>query len=60
MKMTETTVLAEQLLASHGDKAEAEVAQRAAAADAAGKADEAEQWRKVRGALSALRGPHSS
>ena len=60
MKMTDTTALAEQLLASHGDKAEGEVAQRAAAADAAGNADEAEQWRKVRTALNALRGPHAS
>ena len=60
MKVTEMTALAEQLLASHGDKAEAEVAQRATAADAAGNADEAEQWRQVRTALSALRGPHAS
>ena len=60
MKTTDTTVIAEQLLASHGDKAEAEVAQRAAAADAAGKTGEAEQWRQVRAALTALRGPHAS
>ncbi len=60
MKMTEITALAEQLLAAHGDKSEAETAQRAAAADQAGNKEEAEQWRKVRVALNSLRGPHSS
>ena len=60
MKITDVTAMAEQLLAAHGDKAEAEVAQRATAADEAGNSDEAEQWRKVRTALNALRGPHAS
>ncbi len=60
MKITDVSVLAEQLLAAHGDKAEAEAAQHASAADQAGNADEAEQWRKVRAAVSSLRGPHAS
>ncbi|MEM7428530.1 MAG: hypothetical protein AAF441_20760 [Pseudomonadota bacterium] len=60
MKITEVTVLAEQLLAAHGDNAEAEAAQRATIADRAGNTGEAEQWRQVRTAVHALRGPHAS
>lgn len=40
----------------HGDKAEAEAAQKMAAAEEAGKTDEVEQWRAVREAVRALRG----
>ena len=46
---------ARALYAAHGDKAEAEAAQKMAAAEAAGKADEVEQWRAVRAAVRALR-----
>jgi hypothetical protein len=51
---------AKQLLAAHGDKAEAEVAQRAAAFDAKGEHAQAESWRKVRRAIKELRASHVS
>jgi len=47
---------ARALYESHGDKAEAEAAQKMAAAEAAGNTDEVEQWRAVREAVRALRG----
>lgn len=49
---------ARALYEAHGDKAEAEAAQRAQAADAAGDADKAESWNKVRAAIRQLRGPN--
>jgi len=47
---------ARALFEAHGDKAEAEAAAKMAAAEAAGKPDEVEQWRAVREAVRALRG----
>ncbi len=51
---------ARALLEAHGDKAEAEVAQKAAAMKQAGQQDEAEQWEKVRRAIHELRSGHVS
>ena len=51
---------ARALLAAHGDKAETEAAQKASALKAAGKADEAAQWEKVRKAIHELRSGHVS
>ena len=59
----DTLKIAEQaraLLNAHGDKAEAEVAQKAATLKAAGKTDEAAQWDKVRKAIHELRSGHVS
>ncbi|MCB1348135.1 MAG: hypothetical protein R3D59_09730 [Paracoccaceae bacterium] len=47
---------ARALYEAHGDKAEAEAAQKMAAAEAAGNTEEMEQWRSVREAVRALRG----
>lgn len=47
---------ARALYEAHGDKAEAEAAQKMAAAEAAGKSDEVAQWRAIREAVRALRG----
>ncbi len=47
---------ARALYDAHGDKAEAEAAQKMAAAEEAGKEDEVAQWRAVREAVRALRG----
>lgn len=47
---------ARSLYDAHGDKAEAEAAQKAAAARTAGKADDAATWEKIRGHIKELRG----
>ena len=47
---------ARALYEAHGDKAEAEAAQKMAAAEEAGQAEEVAQWRAVREAVRALRG----
>lgn len=47
---------ARALFEAHGDKAEAEAAQKMAAAEAAGNAEEVDQWRAIREAVRALRG----
>ena len=51
---------ARQLLDAHGDKAEAEAAQKAAILEAEGKAQEAESWRRVRAAIHQLRAPRAT
>jgi hypothetical protein len=51
---------ARSLYAAHGDKAEAEAAQKMNAAEAAGNAKEAEDWRGIREAVRALRGSNES
>lgn len=59
----DTLKIAEQaraLLDAHGDKAEAEAAQKASTLKAAGKTDEAAQWDKVRKAIHELRSGHVS
>ena len=60
MEAVKIAEYAQQLLAAHGGKAEAEAAHKASAAKSAGKVDEAELWNKVREAISEQRGPHSS
>jgi hypothetical protein len=47
---------ARSLYDAHGDKAEAEAAQKAAAARDAGDADESEKWDKIRSHIKELRG----
>ena len=51
---------ARALYDTHGDKAEAEAAQKMRAAEEAGNAEELEQWRAVREAIRALRGANES
>lgn len=47
---------ARALYDAHGDKAEAEAAQKMRAAEEAGNVGEMEQWRAVREAVRSLRG----
>ncbi len=59
----QTEKIAEQARAlydAHGDKAEAEAAQKASQAEAAGNREEAEQWRAIRAAIREIRGAHES
>lgn len=49
---------ARALYSTHGDRAEAEVAQKMRDCESAGKADEAEDWKAVRQAIRQLRGPN--
>ncbi|MDH3740314.1 MAG: hypothetical protein OER56_01840 [Hyphomicrobiales bacterium] len=60
MDVIKITEHARALLDAHGDKAEAEAAQKAAAAEQAGQHGEAEQWNMVRKAIHELRSGHVS
>lgn len=60
MKAVEVEEYARKLREAHGDKAIAEVAQKAREAEEAGRTDEAENWRKVEKALMLQRGPSES
>ncbi|WP_127560335.1 hypothetical protein [Nioella ostreopsis] len=51
---------AHALYNAHGDKAEAEAAQKALAEENAGNAEEAQKWRSIRGHIKELRGPKST
>ena len=57
MLQSEITQYAHALYVAHGDKAEAEAAQKA---KIAGTPDEAEDWRKIRFKIKELRGPRST
>lgn len=60
MDVIKITEHARALLDAHGEKAEAEAAQKAAALQQAGQHDEAEQWNMVRKAIHQLRSSHVS
>ena len=51
---------ARQLVEAHGPAAEAEAAKKASDMEKAGKADEAEQWRRIRIAIAEMKPPHES
>ncbi|WP_323783858.1 hypothetical protein [Leisingera sp.] len=51
---------ARALYAAHGDKAEAEAAQKMRSCQEAGKDSEAADWKAVRQAVRALRGPNQA
>ena len=51
---------AQQLFAAHGDKAEAEAAQKTTTFEANGDNEQAEIWRKIRGAIREMRPSHQS
>ncbi|MFV1877009.1 MULTISPECIES: hypothetical protein [unclassified Nioella] len=51
---------AHALYNAHGDKAEAEAAQKALAEENAGNVEEAQKWRSIRGHIKELRGPKST
>lgn len=58
MDTSKVAEYARALLEAHGDKAEAEAAQKIRESEEAGKSDEAEDWRAIRSAISEMRGPH--
>ena len=60
MNETEITEFAKSLLDAHGEAAEAEAAKKAREAEEKGDAQLAEDWQRVRAAISSMRGPHSS
>ena len=51
---------AHALFRAHGNKAEAEAAQRERAAQEAGKSTEAQTWRKVRASIRQMRGANQT
>ncbi len=60
MNDTEIIEYAKSLLDAHGDAAEAEAAQKAREAEEKGDAQAAEDWQRVRAAISSMRGSHTS
>ena len=60
MNATKINEYARQLLDAHGDKAEAEAAQKATGFEEAGDTVQAEHWKKIRAAIAEMRGPHLS
>ncbi|MGD9069685.1 MAG: hypothetical protein PVJ46_10480 [Methyloceanibacter sp.] len=60
MNMNEIHDYARRFLGTHGAKAEAEAAQRAADFEKQGDKSQAEDWRRIQAAISSMRGPHSS
>lgn len=60
MHMSEVHDYARQLLSLHGDKARLIAAQRCVESERRGDRREAEDWRRIRDALTEMRGPHES
>ncbi|MBZ0122387.1 MAG: hypothetical protein K8F31_00670 [Roseovarius sp.] len=60
MDAVRITEYARALYAAHGNRAEAEAAQRMRECEDAGRPDEAEDWKKIRLAVSGMRGPRQS
>lgn len=60
MEIAKIAEYARALYDAHGDKAEAEAAQRAKKHEDAGEETEAETWRAIRKAISEIRGAHES
>ncbi|MBN2907471.1 MAG: hypothetical protein JXJ18_12250 [Rhodobacteraceae bacterium] len=57
MEMSNVMQYARSLFAAHGDKAEAEAAQKAVHHEQAGEADQAATWRAIQAAIREMRGP---
>ncbi|UWQ29834.1 hypothetical protein [Leisingera sp. M523] len=60
MDAIKATEYARALYSAHGDKAELEAAQKMRACEDAGKDGEAADWKAVRQAIRALRGPNQA
>jgi hypothetical protein len=60
MREAEIQAYARQLLDAQGDKALAEVAQKARSFEEKGNTEEAKTWRRVEAAIKLMRGPHES
>ena len=60
MEIAKINEYARSLYDAHGDRAEAEAAQKAKQYEDVGDAAEAETWRAIRSAISEIRGSHES
>ena len=58
METAKVMEYARSLYDAHGEKAEAEAAQKAASLESEGKADEARTWREVQAAIRTMRAPN--
>ncbi|EEX10582.1 conserved hypothetical protein [Ruegeria lacuscaerulensis ITI-1157] len=58
MDALKTAQYARALYSAHGDKAEAEAAQKAREYEAAGNVEEAQNWQAVRASIRQMRGPN--
>ncbi len=58
MDALKTAQHARALYSAHGDKAEAEAAQKAREFDATGNVEEAQNWQAVRASIRQMRGPN--
>ena len=60
MNAVEIHEVAEQYYRAHGDKSELEAAQKAQDLKAAGRPEEARDWKRIRQAIAQLRGANYS
>ncbi|WP_108258571.1 hypothetical protein [Mangrovicoccus ximenensis] len=60
MDMNQISQHAHALYRAHGDRAEAEAAQKSKLCESRGDMEEAEEWNAIRGAIRMLRGPNES
>lgn len=60
MDMNEVHDYARRFLSTHGEKAEAEAALKAAECEKVGDTSQAEDWRRIQAAIKEMRGPHAS
>jgi len=58
MEASKVAEYARSLMNAHGDKAEAEAARKAKELEDSGDKDQAENWRRIRAAISEIRGAH--
>ena len=60
MQTSEVHDYASQLLKLHGDQAQVVASQKALEYEKCGDHQEAENWRRIRDTIVAMRGPHAS
>ncbi|MFQ5624239.1 MAG: hypothetical protein ACE5FS_12695 [Paracoccaceae bacterium] len=60
MKSAEVEDYARRLLSAHGDRAEAEAAQKVRECEERGDAAQAGDWRRIREVIRRMRGPNES
>jgi hypothetical protein len=60
MDMNEVHDYARRYLGTHGERAEAEAAQKIAECEKAGDKAQVEDWRRIQAAIKEMRGPHAS
>ncbi|MDA7963889.1 hypothetical protein [Ruegeria sp.] len=60
MDAVKTAQYARALYSAHGDRAEAEAAQKMRECEAAGKRQQAQDWQAVRRTIRQIRGPNQS